>query len=316
MSKSKGNSAKSKSDGHLLEEELIERASMGMQELPMLDVIFNRMATVLNGVFKSRAALLVEISPPEVNYSTWGKTIEAAGEHAVYGVVEATPWDGNGLIVLNQDFFFAMTETWMNGTPVPGTAPNRGPSSIERRLARRIMDLISEAMSENFTRLTEVQFKMESVETPQQVSSLQGANTPCATVKFGMKVGDCEGFMQVVFPMTTLDPAQKVLSKMFLGEKLGGDGTWRETIMQRISGSSVSVAVVLREMQVDLGEIIDWKPGQTIDLGIDDTEEATVVCSGIPIFYGVTGRKRNDRIALRVTREADDMDDREEEGVE
>jgi flagellar motor switch protein FliM len=103
--------------------------------------------------------------------------------------------------------------------------------------------------------------------------------------------------------MTTLEPAQEILSKMFLGEKLGGDGTWRETLMERISGSLVSVQARLHEVAVELGDVMSWEAGQIIDLGIDEGHEATIMCSGIPIFHGAVGRRRNDTIALRITRE-------------
>jgi flagellar motor switch protein FliM len=287
-------------------EEIIARASMGMPALPMLDVIFGRMSTGLNAVLKSRAALLAEAEVFPVEYTTWSEAIEGLHEFAVCGIADAKPWDGNVIIAMDPEFFFSAIETQMNGTPKPGCAPGRPASHIERRMARRLFEFILEEVSENFARMIEVNLSLDSVETPHQVSSLHKGNSPCAVVKFSMRVGDCEGSLEMIFPMTTLEPAQPILSKMFLGEKLGGDGTWRDYIMDRISGSSVTVAAQLHEMRVELSDVLAWEPGMSIDLGIGEDHETKVMCSGIPVFYGAVGRRKNDHIALRITKDAGD----------
>jgi flagellar motor switch protein FliM len=303
-------SRQKKSVAHLsIHEEIIARASESMQSLPMLDVIYGRMATGLTSAFKSKAAVLVESSVAPVEYMTWSDAISNLEPYAVCGVAEADPWAGSVIIAMDSEFFYPTIETQMRGTPIPGSAPKRAPSSIEQRLGKRITGMIADEMADSFSRLTEVSFKLDSIETPQQVNSLQGTNSPCAVVRFNMKVGGCEGGMTIIFPMQTLEPAQIILSKMFLGEKLGGDGTWREFLMEHITGSSVNVYARFHEVQVSLGDVMAWEPGTTIDLGIFEGHEATVMCSGIPIFHAAVGKKRNDRVALRVTRENGDSID-------
>jgi flagellar motor switch protein FliM len=286
-----------------VEEEIIARASVGMQALPMLDVIFGRMATGMNGALKSQAAVLVDVSVEPVEYTTWSSAIERLDEFSVCGVAEADPWGGVVVTAMDPEFFFSTIVTQMGGAPSPGASLKRAPSLIERRLARRLVKTINNEMTETFSRLAQVKFKLDGIEAIKQVGSLQGANSPCAMVTFEMTLGECVGSLIVVFPMTTLEPAQEILSKMFLGEKLGGDGTWRETLMERISGSLVSVQARLHEVAVELGDVMSWEAGQIIDLGIDEGHEATIMCSGIPIFHGDVGRRRNDTIALRITRE-------------
>jgi len=297
-----------------VEEEIIARASTGMPALPMLDVIFSRMPTGLNGTLKTRGAVLVEAEVEPVIYTTWSDAVEGLGPYSVCGIAEADPWDGNIVAAMDEDLFFATLETQMNGKPVPNTAPKRAPSMIERRIARRLLELVLEEVTECFGRMTEVRFKLDTVETPRQVASLHGTASPCAMIRFRMNVGECNGTLSILFPLTTLEPAQSVLSKMFLGEKLGGDGTWREYIMERISGSRVSVYAQLQELHMDLGELLEWEAGTTIDLGIGADQEATIMCSGIPVLHGAIGRRKNDRIAVRITREEENLG--EEHGVQ
>ena len=54
-----------------VEEELISQASAGITQLPMLDIIFSRMAVSLVSTFKTKAAFLCDIGFSSVEYMAW-----------------------------------------------------------------------------------------------------------------------------------------------------------------------------------------------------------------------------------------------------
>ena len=102
---------------------------------------------------------------------------------------------------------------------------------------------------------------------------------------------------------------------MFLGEKLGADSSWRDHFAGHISGASMLVEVELARVNENLSNILGWRPGVTIDLGVTLEQEAVLRCSGIAILQGSTGRKRNGKVALRVTREYGEMAEGEDDGL-
>lgn len=289
-----------------LEEEIIARASAGTRSLPMLDVIFSRLTTDLISAFKVKTGLLAEITLAGISYTSWANAMARLDEFGPCAIAEAQPWGGNLVVAMDRDFFFASLETQMSGTPKPGTAPRRTPSTIERRIAARQARVLLDEMARNFARLTEVTFTLDVIETAQQAASLQGAGSACVSAKYNVVVSDCPGTITVVIPLSTLEGVQDTLSKMFLGEKLGGDTTWREHIKSRISGSTVELKAVLHETQLPMADVLQWKPGMTIDLGIPFDPEAKVVCSGMAILFCKAGQRSHGRFALRVTREHGD----------
>ena len=292
-----------------IQEEIIDRASAGFQPLPMLDIVFRRMAAGIASTFKSRAGLIAEVSFDKVSYGSWGDIVSRVDDYGICGIAEARPWNGTLAVVLDSAFLFAALEAQLGGTPQPGTAPKRPISLIERQISRHVINLILADLSVNVSRLTEAKFIIDSMEPTQQMAAIHGANTPCALATVMVTIDACSGTFDVIIPLATLEPARNKLSKMFLGEKLGGDTTWREHIVSNISGSSVSVTARVREMPVPLADILAWEPGTTIDLGIQANQEVALICSGIPVLHGNAGRRENGNIALRITREDDDPDD-------
>ncbi|MDR6266748.1 MULTISPECIES: FliM/FliN family flagellar motor switch protein [Rhodobacterales] len=300
-----------------VQEELISQASAGIAELPMLDIIFSRMAVSLVSAFKSKAAFMCDISFDEVVYRNWEDVVADVDKFGICASVEAKPWGGTMSVMLDSALIFSALEVQMGGKPRPGTAPQRPVSVIERQIARYLVDMILADLSTNMSRLTEASFLVDTMEVPQQMPALQGGKTPCAVAKMTVDIGDCTGSFSIIIPMPTLEPVQDKLSKMFLGDKLGGDKSWREHILSNINGSSVKVTARVHQLSIPLVDILAWKPGTTIDLGVSDDKEISIICSGIPVFQGYAGKHRGGRIGFRVMREVegDDLNPAEAEAL-
>ena len=301
-----------------VEEELISQASAGITQLPMLDIIFSRMAVSLVSTFKTKAAFLCDIGFSSVEYMAWEDVVADVDKFGICAAVEARSWGGTMAVVLDSEMIFSALETQLGGRPRPGTAPKRAASVIERQISRDLIDLILDELSDNVSRLTEATFIVDTMEVPQQMPALQGGKTPCAVARMSVTIGDCNGAIMVIIPMATLEPAQDKLSKMFLGEKLGGDLSWREHILSNINGSSVKVTARVHQLEVPLLDILAWEPGTTIDLGIADDKEISLMCEGIPVFFGYAGQRKGGRFGFRVEREvnAEDLAEEETEAAE
>ncbi|MFD2739538.1 flagellar motor switch protein FliM [Sulfitobacter aestuarii] len=297
-----------------IQQEIIDRASAGFQPLPMLDVIFKRLAAGLAATLKARAGLIVEIDFDKLRYASWGEIVAGAEENGICALADCRPWNGPMAVVLDNEFIFAALESQLGGTPRPGTAPKRAASIIERHISRHLVELILADLSANVARLTEARFIVDAIEPVRQMAALQPAGAACATARLMVSIGECRGHIDVILPLATLEPARKILSRMFLGEKLGGDTSWRDHIVSNISGSNVTLTAQICEVPVPLAQILTWERGTTIDLGILASQEVSLICSGLPVLYGSAGRRENGNVALRISREAEAPVPEEEEG--
>lgn len=285
-----------------LEEEIIAKSSANHDPLPMLDVIFGRLVTGMSPMLKSQNSLISEVVRHELDYFSWGSAIERLDVNGASAVVISS-WGGPVVVAVNADFLHAVVETLFGGQPRANMAPKRQPTQVERAVAERLLDQVLADLAGHFSRITEVSFKLEAIESSAQLTSLLSGSSLSAVGEIDLQFGPVTGRLSLIMPMETLEPARPQLGKMFLGEKLGADTGWRDHFGNTIAGSIMPISVELHRVSMPLADILGWKPGTELDLGVTLDHEATVICSGLPILHGATGRKRNGKLALRVTRE-------------
>jgi flagellar motor switch protein FliM len=78
-----------------------------------------------------------------------------------------------------------------------------------------------------------------------------------------------------------------------MGEKLGGDTTWRDHMRSEILRTEVEICTVLGERDMRLADIKSLKVGQTIALDVTPDDPFEVTCGGVPLARAQIGRQRN-----------------------
>lgn len=285
------------------EAEIIEKSSSGIQKFPMLDVFFERIPLDTLAAFKSRMGLFIEAEPDTVSYDTWSHIITGLPSFGVCVSADATPWNGKIFVCIDPAILFAGIEAQMGGTPGSGDLPNRQPTPIERRMARKFAEVVIGVVAENFSRITPVRLAVDTVEVVRQATASQPANAAVACCAMNVTIGGVSGKISVLIPMATLEPVRGPMSKMFLGEKLG-DITWREHIRRNIVESHVDLVAIACQTKVNMNDALNLRPGQIIDLGMRDMPEVRLLCAGTEIMYGAGGKCDDDRYAVKIEREA------------
>ncbi|MGN0933921.1 flagellar motor switch protein FliM [Falsigemmobacter intermedius] len=286
-----------------LEEEIIARASANHEPLPMLDVICARIAAGLSPMLKSQNGFLSETEAEAPHYDAWGRALGTLHRDSC-AVIGQSSWGGPVLFALDPRLLHAVLSVMLGGAAGRDAPPQRAPTAIEKAFASRLLAQVAREAEHHFSRITEVTFRLEPIESPVQIASLLAAGAQVAVFEMRVTLGGVTGLMSMILPLDTLEPARAHLGKMFLGERLGGDASWRDHFAGQIGTATLQVEAELHRLPLPLAEVLAWKPGVTIDLGITLGAEATLRCSDRAILHGVTGRRKNGRVAVKITREA------------
>lgn len=286
-----------------LEEEIIARASANHEPLPMLDVICARIAAGLSPMLKSQNGFLSETEAEAPHYDAWGRALGTLHRDSC-AVIGQSSWGGPVLFALDPRLLHAVLSVMLGGAAGRDAPPQRAPTAIEKAFASRLLAQVAREAEHHFSRITEVSFRLEPIESPVQIASLLAAGAQVAVFEMRVTLGGVTGLMSMILPLDTLEPARAHLGKMFLGERLGGDASWRDHFAGQIGTATLQVEAELHRLPLPLAEVLAWKPGVTIDLGITLGAEATLRCSDRAILHGVTGRRKNGRVAVKITREA------------
>ncbi|PFG61899.1 flagellar motor switch protein FliM [Thioclava sp. ES.031] len=285
-----------------VEDEIIRMSMLNYERLPMLDVIFERFVLSFSSSLKSLTGSVLDVTLGEVEYLPFADAMKSLPKHGLIAVAQADPWDDQFILSQDPVFLFSALELMLGGQP-SGRAKDakHGFTTIERRMGEQVAERILADMAVGFRQICEVSFQVDRMESNPQFANIAQPNSPTVRVPLKVSLEGYDGEVHLILPYATLEPVRPLLTKIFFGDRLGADSSWRTQLKQKIEESSVALTAQLHELVVPMREILDWKVGDTLDLRIDDSHPVLLLCAGSPVLEGEMGKKQNGSMALKVT---------------
>ncbi|SFP65348.1 flagellar motor switch protein FliM [Tranquillimonas alkanivorans] len=287
-----------------VEEHIIRRAQHSHEKLPLLEVIFDRYALALAPALKSYTAAGADVELRSFEYMNCAQALESLPSPGFLVVTDAEGWQGPVLTSVQPELLFAALEITLGGRTSRSKAwTPRSFTAIEKRLGTKLCEVMLRQLTEAMEQFAEVAFAVSHVETTPQSMALAPPASPCARITLDVALEGRGGELVFVLPYSAFEEVRPVFAQTFLGGRLGGDTGWRDVMRDRLQDTNVTLSAVLTELRVPMSDMLGWRPGETLDLGIDAEHPATVGCGGLPMFRGAVGRRKNGSVALKVTEE-------------
>lgn len=281
-------------------ERIIKESMANYDRLPMLDIVFDRLLMMTTASLKRITTANSDINIESISSMRFGDAMNNIPLPGLLAIVNAEPWGGQFVIAIDAPLLYASIEMMLGGRKsTPAKAEGRSFTSIERRLAEKLMSTILKDFEAAFEPLCQVTFTIERVEANIQFAAVAQANSPAVHATFETKLDDRPGRIEFVLPYGTIDPIREILQKVFLGEKLGGDPAWQSHLREEVRAASVVLESSLTSFEANLGKVIDWRRGETIELHIPADQRASITCGKIPMFSARMGQ-RNGNLALKI----------------
>jgi len=100
-------------------------------------------------------------------------------------------------------------------------------------------------------------------------------------------------------PHTTLDPIRDLLLQMFMGEKFGQDVLWEKHFAKEVKQTEVTIHAVLDDKQITLGDVMQFKVGNTLLLDRSPDDDVMIKCGEVIVSTGKPG-KMGDNVAISI----------------
>ncbi|OWU83204.1 hypothetical protein ATO6_20420 [Oceanicola sp. 22II-s10i] len=289
-------------DTRAVEELIIDRARLSYARLPMLEVVFDRFALSLVPVLKAYLGAMVDVSLDKIEYMSCADATEDLPNPALIAVTEAEGWAGPFAVTLKPDLLFAAIEITFGGRTVPvRERSSRSFTAIEKRVGEKLCDVALAELATAFAKVTPVKFEISHIETNPRALLLGPPASACVRARLRIEAEDREGEMIFVLPNTAFEPVNDVLSQNFQGGTLGGDTGWRTKMTGMLETTNVTLNAVMTETEVSLKEVLAWTPGTVLDFGMQAQDPVMLCCSGKAIALAEVGKRRNGRVALKLS---------------
>jgi len=267
-------------------DKLLDAAGITIDRLPMLHIIFDRLATISADALRHMSASPSYFSLSNIEHGRIGEVLEGYESNAVAGVFYAPEWDSRILIGLDRDFVFTMIEVLFGAD---GTEPpldeERQFSNVELRVAQALLELIGKAFHSSFSMMPDAPLKFERLETRMDFAIIGRRNSMAVIAKLLVQALGRGGEMFVVIPQSALHLLRQSLVNAMTGEASVQDPRWSKQIQSEIQRTEVALRAVLEERQLTLGEIANLKVGQILELKATARSLVKIECKDQPLFW-------------------------------
>jgi flagellar motor switch protein FliM len=275
-------------DYNLASQERIVRGRM-----PTLEIINERFARNIRiGLFNLiRKSPEVSVSGIKVQkYSAFLREIVVPTN---FNIVSVRPLRGSGLIVCEPTLVFAVIDALFGGAGKFHTRiEGRDFSPTEQRIILRLVEVIIEEYKKAWVGIYPVEFEYQRSEMQPQFANIATPSEIVVATSFTLEIGDSSGTVHFCVPYSTLEPIRDVLYSTTQGDSAEPDRRWVNLLSQQIQSAEVELVAELAQTQATVEQLLALKPGDFIELDLEQVIQAKV--DGVPIFdchYGTSTGK-------------------------
>lgn len=295
-----------------IRDRLLDAAGLSLDRLPMLHVIFDRMATYCADSLRHLAASPMYYSLSNIESGRISDILEIYEANAIAGVFHAPEWDSHVLVGFDRDFIFTMVEVLFGSDgSEPPVDEERGFSNIELRIAQAIFEQVGKALQTSFALVANTPFKFERLETRMDFAVIGRRNNQAVCAKFLLQALNRGGEMFVIIPQSVLNPMRQTLARVVSGDSSARDPRWTKQIASEVKRTEVTLRAVLEERPLTLGEIADLKVGQVLELQATPKSRVKLEGNDQALFWCHVGQAEGSYV-LRI----DDFVDQEQEFID
>jgi flagellar motor switch protein FliM len=270
---------------------LLDAAGISIDRMPMLHVVFDRMAAQCSENLRKLSATPAFFSVDAIGAKRIGDVLDVYEGNVVIGIFHVHAWDSRILIGLDHNFVFTLAEALFGGDG--GEAPsidNRKLSSLEIRMAQITFELLGRALQSAFANVSETVFKLERVETRLDFAVIAPRNAFAVNAKVKLRILGRHSEMFVLIPQAALNSVRQQLGRDLSNEMAVRDPGWTKQIENEIGRTEVALRGVIEEHHFVLADIADLRVGKMFALQATTKTRVKLESNAEPLFWCSLGQ--------------------------
>ncbi|MCZ4280490.1 flagellar motor switch protein FliM [Kiloniella laminariae] len=280
---------------------ILNSALVSYERLPMLDIVFDRLVRMMSTSLRNFTSDNVEVSLDNITSARFGDYLNSIPLPAMLTVFKAEEWDNYGLMTVDSAMIYSIVDVLLGGRR--GTAAmrieGRPYTTIERNLIQRLAHVVLADLSSAFDPLSPVTFRFDRLETNPRFATIARHENAAIVITLRVDMEDRGGRIELLIPYATLEPVRELLLQMFMGEKFGRDSIWEGHLTAELWQTDVAIQAVLEQVNLSLGDVMNWEVGSTLDLSVSPESLVELRCGDVSMFKGNMGRKSGN-IAIKI----------------
>lgn len=246
---------------------------------------------------------IIEVSVAHIEQLTYSEFIHSLPNPTCFNLLKAEQLDGQLCLEISPLIIYPIIDRLLGGSNADLFIPQRPLTQIEQRLVQRITDRATHHLSEAWSNLTAVQFKVEDFESNPQLVQIVPPNETVVVVGFELKMGNRAGTMSLCIPYNAIEPIMPLFSAQnwVTYQRKGGADDHTRKLTRNVGGAAVELRVFLARTSIRVDDLLSLQPGDIITTDKACAQDAFIQVEGKTKFLCQIGQFRGNR-AVKVTK--------------
>src|SRR5688500_1187286 len=293
-------------DVHVYDFKRPERVSKDqMRALEALHEGFSRnFGAALSGYLRT----IIEVNVANIEQLTYSEFIHSLPNPTCFNLLKAEQLEGQLCLEISPLIIYPIIDRLLGGSNADLFIPQRPLTQIEQRLVQRITDRATHHLSEAWSNLTPVTFKVDDFESNPQLVQIVPPNETVVVVGFELKMGNRAGTMSLCIPYNVIEPIMGVLAAQnwFSYQRKSGQEDHVRKLTRNVNNAPVEMRAFLAQTTIRLQELLSLQVGDLITTDKPIEKDVLIQVEGRNKFVGQVGQLRGSK-SVRITRICHDV---------
>lgn len=299
-----GKSTRAAKEVHTYDFKRPERVSK--EQMRALEGIHQSFARNFGALLSGFLRTIVEVRVATAEQLTYSEFIHSLPNPTNFNLLTAEPLEGQMCLEVSPLIIFPIIDRLLGGSNSELCVPQRPLTMIEQRLVGCITERALTSLTEAWTELVEVKFKITEVESNPHLVQIVAPNEVVVVLGFEIKMSGRAGTMSLCIPFNVIEPVMaKLLSQGWLAyQRRAAVEDKSGEIARALGATYVDVVAYLAETAITVGELLSLQPGDIVQTTKPFNGEIILQVKGENKFAGKIGRHKDD-LAVKITRRAE-----------
>jgi flagellar motor switch protein FliM len=246
---------------------------------------------------------IIEVSVANIEQLTYSEFIHSLPNPTCFNLLKSEQLDGQLCLEISPLIIYPIIDRLLGGSNAELFIPQRPLTQIEQRLVQRITDRATHHLSEAWSNLTPVTFRVDDFESNPQLVQIVPPNETVVVVGFELKMGNRAGTMSLCIPYNVIEPIMSLLAAQnwFSYQRKGAHDEHLRKLTKNVSNAPVQVRAFLAQTGIRLDDLMGLQVGDFITTDKACEKEILIQVEGKNKFLGHVGQFRGSR-AVQITR--------------
>ena len=262
------------------------------EQLRTFEMIHENFARTVSTYLSGRVRSFVNVSLASVDQITYEEFTRSLPNPSFITVFSARGLSGNSVMEMGLEIFYTILDLILGGPGVP--ISNRSPTDVETSIMRKEVINILTHLAQAWEDIQEFVPSIENIESNPQFVQVAPPSEMVVLVTLYMSVAKTEGFVNICWPSSVIEPFAEMLSARLWFTTAGPKSTKEdeERLKKNVSEAIMDVSAVLGEATTSLGEILMLNVGDVIRLNSHHDDPVVVRVNNKDKFLAIPGTYR------------------------